>query len=74
MQNYLFVKERVCSVLRRVHYVCRIALRFTMIGEAWAKGIQNTIAESTRSVVPASDGIATLQSTPCTHTHTRARA
>lgn len=34
-----------------------------MIGEAWAKGIQNTIAESTRSVVPSSDGIATLQST-----------
>jgi len=39
-----------------------------MVSEAWAKRIQNTIAESTRSIVPVSDGIATLQSTTCTHT------
>jgi len=41
-----------------------------VVGEAWTKRIENTIAESTRPVVPASDGIATLQSTACTHTHT----
>lgn len=41
-----------------------------MVSEAWTKRIQNTIAESTRSIVPASDGIATLQSTTCTYTHT----
>ena len=38
-----------------------------MVSEARAKRIQNTIAESTRSIVPASDGIATLQSTTCAH-------
>jgi len=47
-----------------------IALRFTVVGEARTKRIQNTIAESTRPVVPASDGITTLQSTACIYTHT----
>jgi len=64
MQNYLFVKEAGNSVAAVTTW---IALRFTMVSEARAKRIQNTIAESTRSIVPASDGIATLQSTTCAH-------
>lgn len=71
MRNYLFVKGEFVACCS-AYTTCRIALRFTMIGEAWAKSIQNTIAESTRSVVPASNGIATLQSTACTHTQTHA--
>lgn len=57
MQNYLFVKEAGNSVVTVTTW---IALRFTVITEARAKRIQDTIAESTRSIVPASDGIATL--------------